>query len=377
MEIFIENMGLSHIADNIFANLDVQSLLNCRSVNSTWKAYIDTTKYFWKNFIYRFNNLNCEQGKNCVASWKYLISKQSYSIEELKVFIGFLLKIERVHRESENLYYDSCQFNYFEIACKYGDPKILSILLRSQMINVADKNGILVASQHNNSKNVQFLMENCGSIDLNARNYDGSTALHYTCADGNLDIVKSLIKKGIRLNATNYDGRNALHEACHHGHAHIVDLLISSKINVNAMDNNERTALHDACENPNIEVVKLLVDKGSNVNADDVDGLTPLHEACTNGHLDIVQFLLENGADVNALSFEENTCLHFACEEGRLDIVEYLLKIPFLKANGNNELGETPMNLAMQNNHTKVLELLSKHCLSKLFAPRIEIKFID
>ena len=376
MEIFIENMGLSHIADNIFANLDVQSLLNCRSVNSNWKYYIDTTKYFWKNFIYRFTNLNCEQGKNCVAPWKFLISKKSYSIEELKVFIGFLLKIERVHMESGNIHYDSCQLNCFEIACKYGDPKILSILLSSQMINIPDKNGILVASQYNNSKNVQFLMENCGSIDLNARNYDGSTALHYACADGNLDIVKSLIEKGIRLNATNYDGRTALHEACHNGHARIVNLLISNKINVNAMDNNERTPLHEACENPFIEVVKLLVDKGSNVNADDVDGLTPMHEACANGHLDIIQFLLENGAEANALSFEENTALHFACEEGHLDVVEYLLKIPFINADVSNERGETPMNLAMQNNHPKVLDLLSKYCLSKLFAPRIEIKSI-
>ena len=84
----------------------------------------------------------------------FILNKLTYSvfalseIEELKVFIGFLLKIERVHRESENLYYDSCQFNCFEIACKYGDPKILSFLLRSQMINIPDKNGILVASQH-------------------------------------------------------------------------------------------------------------------------------------------------------------------------------------------------------------------------------------
>ena len=186
----------------------------------------------------------------------------------------------------------------------------------------------------------------------------------------------STLIKGIILNATNYDGRTALHEACHNGHARIVNLLISNKINVNAMDNNERTPLHEACENPFIEVVKLLVDKGSNVNADDVDGLTPMHEACANGHLDIIQFLLENGAEANALSFEENTALHFACEEGHLDVVEYLLKIPFINADVSNERGETPMNLAMQNNHPKVLDLLSKYCLSKLFAPRIEIKSI-
>ena len=353
MEIFVENPGFSHIVENIIGNLDVRSLLNCRLVNSTWRSYIDTSKYLWRNLIYQFKNLNCEQQANCVASWKRLIAN-FYSIEELKVFIGFLLKIQRVHLTSKNVHYEICQFNCFEMACKFGDPLLLSLLVNGQTIG---KNGVLVASQYNKPENIKFLMENCQSIDFNAKNYDGSTAMHYACADGNLDIVQTLMDRGIMLNETNFDGRTALHEACYHGQVRIVHFLVSNRFNVKAMDHNERTPLHEACENPCVEMVQLLIDNGSDVNADDDDGKTPLHEACANGYLEIVKLLLEKGAQVNALCNDLNTALHVACEEGHLEIVDYLLQVPFVKVNDENAFGETPLSLAIDNQHLKELIL--------------------
>jgi ankyrin repeat protein len=54
----------------------------------------------------------------------------------------------------------------------------------------------------------------------------GNTFLHYAAYDGNIEVVKLLIKKGAYVNATDYDGYTPLHKAAFKGHIEIVKLLI-------------------------------------------------------------------------------------------------------------------------------------------------------
>ena len=67
------------------------------------------------------------------------------------------------------------------------------------------------------------------TADINLKNSDGWTALHYAAANGQDNIAKFLIDHGVDLNATNEDGWTALHLLARNGHySTVYTLLINS-----------------------------------------------------------------------------------------------------------------------------------------------------
>ena len=50
--------------------------------------------------------------------------------------------------------------------------------------------------------------------------------------------------------------------------------------------------------------------------------------------------------------------MHIACQSGHFDSVEALLASPSININALNNNGETPLDLAQKNNHTKIIILL-------------------
>ena len=85
-----------------------------------------------------------------------------------------------------------------------------------------------------------------------------------------------------------------------------------------------------AAYNGNIEAVKQHLASGTDVNAKML-GWTPSHEAAYHGRKEIAELLIANGADVNA-------------------------KV----VSGPNQ-GKTPLDLAIEYNHTETADLLRKH----------------
>ena len=86
----------------------------------------------------------------------------------------------------------------------------------------------------------------------------------------------------------------------------------------------------------------------------------PFLEACLSGNIDYVRSLLNSGVDVNAKDHHNFTALHIASFRGFLEIVQELIKY---KANINGEFNnekkvESPLHLAVQNNHYRIVEFL-------------------
>ena len=117
---------------------------------------------------------------------------------------------------------------------------------------------------------------------------------------GNIKAVKQHLAAGPDINTKDNDGRTPLHWATYRDHKEIVDLLIASGADVNAKDVNEISPLLHTIRNENKESVELLIAKGADVNAKNDDGVTPLHDAAAKGHKEIVELLIAKGAKVNA-----------------------------------------------------------------------------
>jgi ankyrin repeat protein len=78
---------------------------------------------------------------------------------------------------------------------------------------------------------------------VNAKDWNGCTALINSVDFGHEDIAKVLIAAGADVNASDNNGRTALMRACMRGAWHSVKVLIAGHANVNARDGNGLTAL--------------------------------------------------------------------------------------------------------------------------------------
>jgi ankyrin repeat protein len=67
--------------------------------------------------------------------------------------------------------------------------------------------------------------------------------------------------------------------------------------------------------------------------------------------------LVSHGADVNLRCANERTALHEAAKLGRLDLVKLML-VSGAHPDSRSSYGFTPLALAAQGGHTKIMELL-------------------
>ncbi|MBO7454494.1 MAG: Txe/YoeB family addiction module toxin [Alphaproteobacteria bacterium] len=175
-------------------------------------------------------------------------------------------------------------------------------------VNATNEQGVTVlqsACLSNNKDMVRFLLrlkDKDGNyiVNINGRAKEGSTAIHYACRLGYVDIVKELLtREDLDVNAKNQYGYTALIRACVYEHHDVVKFLLRLKdkdgnhiVDINLKDNDGRTALHYACQRGFKEVVKLLLGrKCINVNKEDSMGHTPLYIACESGYKEIVELL--------------------------------------------------------------------------------------
>ena len=101
-------------------------------------------------------------------------------------------------------------------------------------------------------------------------------SIHDAAAGGVIEAVKQHIAAGTDVNAKDEDGYTPLHFAVVNDDKELAELLIAAGADVNAKtDMFEMTPLHHAVELGNKEIVELLIAKGADVNAKR-DGETPL-----------------------------------------------------------------------------------------------------
>jgi ankyrin repeat protein len=183
-----------------------------------------------------------------------------------------------------------------------------------------------------------------GGLDINGRDEDGKTALHFALSGKNVITVGYLLEKGADPTIANNEGFTSFHMAAIFiREPHNLDLIMANnnQFDIDHRHRSGMTALHIAIIASNLMAARFLLSNGANPNVADENGLTPLHlTALYSNDMDIVELLVNHEeVDVNYLDNKGNNALHCAKynKHGLGKAIGNLLREKMAaKAEGNN-----------------------------------------
>ena len=195
---------------------------------------------------------------------------------------------------------------------------------RAKVETLGQKNGIDCSS--GGSDEPVFRPFPGNKADIDAKDYDGETALHLATITGMELPVQLLLSAGASINAQNHHGETALLMATSSGDKDLVQLLLKNGADPGVRERTGETALHKATSIGRVSLIQRLLDAGANIDALNADHETPLLKATSLGHEEVVQLLLRNGADIGAKDKMGWTALRISLSVGHQSVVQRLLE---------------------------------------------------
>lgn len=233
------------------------------------------------------------------------------------------------------------------------------------------------------------------TVDINAVNFDGETALMFAAENGHDAVVELLVKHSSLLDVgkRNKRGWSAFSLAARAGFLTTVKLLLAAEIPesivsakefeqqqqikqrlvavINQQDRNGCTSLIHASGQHHRDVVAFLLEQGADLRLRDLDGVSCLMRALHRGALDISLDLIaaatarlsaaEEEAFLNAQSVDGDSALSISAAFGHVDVVRALLQpaagVP-VQVNHQDTLGFSPVMRAAARGHVEVVDLL-------------------
>ena len=215
------------------------------------------------------------------------------------------------------------------------------------------------AVQHGDAAAVRSLLAQ--NADVDARQGDGATALHWAAYLDDAETASALIRAGADVHAANDFGVTPLALAARNGNAAVIAQLLAAGVAPNdprQAVNAGETPLMRAARAGQVDAVRVLADAGADIDAqENWNGQSALMWAGAEGHVPVVETLIALGADIRARSNSGATPLLFAVRQGSIGAVRALLAAG-ADVNEARPDGATPLLVAVVNGHEDLVDLL-------------------
>ena len=185
---------------------------------------------------------------------------------------------------------------------------------------------VIEAVRQRDGKALAALLKGKG-VDVNTRQPDGATALHWAANLDDVPAAEQLLRAGADADAANDYDVTPLMLAAENGSAKMVAALLKGGAQPNKALPSGETVLMIAARTGGAAAVDALAGRGADVNAaEKAKGQTPLMWAVSEQHLDVARTLIARGAHVNAAARSGFTALMFAARTGDIETARLLLK---------------------------------------------------
>lgn len=200
--------------------------------------------------------------------------------------------------------------------------------------------------------NMKLLIQQKKTLDINALDSEGSTALHVAVQANSLKACEILLEAKADATISTRSGQNTLHLACVKGNVDITKLILNdgkcTAVGVDKEGNSPLFLVATRCEKPQKipPIIDLLVGAGADVKAKSYpEGRTLLHVVAERGLAAAVAPLVSHGASLSAVCNAGRTPLHYASAADCMDTCVAIIGQGAFP-NRRDRQGNTPLHLA-------------------------------
>ena len=151
-------------------------------------------------------------------------------------------------------------------ACLMGHEKCVESIIVKGHASYQTENDyspLILAVQRRNIEVVQYLLSLEPKLDINKKDIQGKSPLHYASLQSIFSLVELLVDNGADVNAYDYDGNTPIHLATYSTSTRSASYLIDHGADVNAENNSDQRPLDLAYQNNNETMIQFLESEGA------------------------------------------------------------------------------------------------------------------
>jgi ankyrin repeat protein len=312
-------------------------------------------------------------------------------IIQMKKFINKGVSLDAKDVQGNTALHNACDSRDNISNIKYLIDQMIIAKVSLDTVNNCNETPLFSSLAHTNNEAFFYLVKKGANIThIGPR---GMTMLHNACVRGKLEVVQFLVEqKDFDINQKDENHNTALHYACQGHHADIIRYLISQGADVQSKNDQKRTPLHNYLQNmlPQgnfIDIVDLLLERGCDLNQADADGITPMQRALSSNisidglkqleskggampqqgdggpnplfaqcssntpNVELMRYFIDEcGYSAVDKDANGNTVLHKAVECSKPKIIDFLL-LQGADIHAINNLGQSPLHMLVATNN--------------------------